>query len=190
MASDLGGCVAAAEEEEKEEEGRGAGFGCGWIEADLRMGLRLEGRERRGEGSLLCGGRRDWGWRGFVEEQRVGRGGSELDRDLAKRERRRVRMNTETRRLTGVGRGIILPARLRLRCCSEEKEVDAGRERSHADAARRGSERARRRFASPLTDGARGQLRGRSRVVRRRERSGWWWRREAEDERKRRAAQI
>jgi hypothetical protein len=58
---DLGGCVAAAKWEEKEEEGRGAGFGCGWIEADLRMGLRLEGRERRGEGSGLCGGRRDWG---------------------------------------------------------------------------------------------------------------------------------
>jgi hypothetical protein len=125
--------------------------------------------------------------------------GSELDRDLVKRERRRVRMSTETRRLTGVGRGIILPARLRLRCCSGEKEVDAGRERSqmdagrersHTDAARRGVKRARRRFASPLTGGARGQLRGRSRVVRRRERSEWWWRREAEDERKRRAAQI
>jgi hypothetical protein len=115
---------------------------------------------------------------------------SELDRDLAKRERRRVRMSTETRRLTGVGHEIILPARLHLRCCSGEKEVDAGRERSQTDAARRGGERARRRFASPLTDGARGQLRGRSRVVRRRERSGWWWRREAEDERKRRAAQI
>jgi hypothetical protein len=25
------------------------------------MGLRLEGRERRGEGSRRCGGRRDWG---------------------------------------------------------------------------------------------------------------------------------
>jgi hypothetical protein len=33
----------------------------------------LEGRERRGEGSGLCGGRRDWGWRGSAEEQRVGR---------------------------------------------------------------------------------------------------------------------
>jgi hypothetical protein len=99
-------------------------------------------------------------------------------------------MSTETRRLTGVGREIILPARLCLRCCSEEKVVDAGMERSQADAARWGSERARRRFASPLTGGARGQLRGRSRVVRRRERSGWWWRREAKDERKRRAAQI
>jgi hypothetical protein len=29
------------------------------LEADLRMGLRLEGRERRGEGSGQCGGRRD-----------------------------------------------------------------------------------------------------------------------------------
>jgi hypothetical protein len=73
------------------------------------MGLRLEGRERRGEGSGQCGGRRDLGWRGSAEEQRVGRRGSELDRDLAKRERRRVRMSTKTRRLTGVGRGIILP---------------------------------------------------------------------------------
>jgi hypothetical protein len=95
--------------------------------------------------------------------------GSELDRDLAKRERRRVRMSTETRRLTGVGRGIILPARLRLRCCSGEKEVDAGRERSQTDAgrersqtdaARRGVKRARRRFASPLTGGARGAVEG------------------------------
>jgi hypothetical protein len=135
----LGGCTAAAEEE-KEEEGRGAGFGCGWIEADLRMGLRLEGRERRGEGSVQCGGRRDWGWRGSAEEQRVGRGGSELDRDLAKRERGRVRMSTEMRRLTGVGRGIMLPACLRLRCRFGDKEVDAGREGSQADAARRGSE--------------------------------------------------
>jgi hypothetical protein len=39
------------------------------LEADLRMGLRLEGRERRGEGSGQCGGRRDWGWRGSAEEQ-------------------------------------------------------------------------------------------------------------------------
>jgi hypothetical protein len=85
---------------------------------------------------------------------------SELDRDLAKRERRRVRMSTETRRLTGVGRGIILPARLRLRCCSGEKEVDAGRERSQTDAARRGVKRARHRFASPLTGGARGAVEG------------------------------
>jgi hypothetical protein len=69
-------------------------------------------------------------------------------------------MSTETRRLTGVGRGIILPARLRLRCCSGEKEVDAGRERSQTDAARRGGERARRRFASPLTGGARGAVEG------------------------------
>jgi hypothetical protein len=86
--------------------------------------------------------------------------GSELDRDLAKRERRRVRMSTETRRLTGVGRGIILPTHLRLRCCSGEKEVDAGRERSQTDAARRGGERARHRFASPLIGGARGAVEG------------------------------
>jgi hypothetical protein len=44
------------------------------LEADLRMGLRLEGRERRGEGSGQCDGRRDCGWRGSAKEQRGGRG--------------------------------------------------------------------------------------------------------------------
>jgi hypothetical protein len=60
-------------------------------------------------------------------------------------------MSTETRRLTGVGRGIILPARPSPPPVELREERGRRGEGEITDAARRGGERARRRFASPTS---------------------------------------
>jgi hypothetical protein len=58
------------------------------LEADLRMGLRLEGRERGGEGSGQCGGRRDQQSKDGAADLRGRMGVAWICRGATRRERK------------------------------------------------------------------------------------------------------
>jgi hypothetical protein len=179
----LGGCAAAAEEKE-EEEGRGAGgrlrLDRGGSEDGAAVGRKGEERGRERAVRWPAGLGVAWICRGATSRERRIRARPRLSQAREEEGEDEHRDEaTHWRRARDY-----IAARLRLRCCSEEKEIDAGRERSQAG--QRASAASLCLSSHRRSEGA---VEGRSRVVRRRERSGWWWWREAEDERKRRVAQ-